>query len=137
MSVTLEQAHGITASLIDQAKERGLTLGIAIINDRAGTVLVIGMDGARPFTADTARGKALGTLLWGMPGARLAGRNGSSIFTYVSDLYGGRVVYAEGSALLKSGDDTVGAVGVSGGTPDVDEELALAAAEAFAKAASA
>ena len=82
---------------------------------------------------DTAKAKAMGTLLWGMPGARLAGREASSVFQYVSELYGNRVVYAQGSALLKSGGDTVGAVGVSGGAPDLDEELAQAAADWFAQ----
>ena len=38
------------------------------------------------------------------------------------------------SALLKRGDETVGAVGVSGATPQQDEELAQAAADAFARA---
>ena len=133
MRVTLEQGHGIADFLLARAKERELTLGIAVINEIAGTVVVIGMDGARPFTADTAKAKAMGTLLWGMPGARLAGREASSVFQYVSELYGNRVVYAQGSALLKSGGDTVGAVGVSGGAPDLDEELAQAAADWFAQ----
>ena len=64
--------------------------------------------------------------------ARLAGRAGNSVFDYVSELYGNRVVYAEGSALLQREGETIGAVGVSGATPDKDEELAQEAATAFA-----
>ena len=132
MSVTLEEAKAIVDSVLSKARERGLTVGVAVVNDRAGTVLVAGMDGARPFTPDTAHGKALGTVLWGLAGERLEGRRGSSVFDYVSKLYGDRVVYAKGSALLQRNGVTQGAVGVSGGMPDVDEELARTAAAEFA-----
>ena len=115
---------------IDPGEKR---IGVAVVNDRAGTVCMSSMDGTRPFTVDTARGKAMATALWGMSGARLAGREASSVFQLVGHLYGDRVVYAEGSAPLKRGDETVGAVGVSGATPAQDEELAQAAADAFAE----
>ena len=132
LSVTLDEAKALADSVTARGRERGLTLGVAVVNDRAGTVLVVGMDGARPFTPDTAHGKALGTVLWGMAGERLEGRTGNSVFDYVSKLYGGRVVYAKGSALLQRDGVTQGAIGVSGGSPDVDEELAQAAAAQFA-----
>ncbi len=131
MSITLKEALQMTDSIIAKAESDGLRVGVAVVNDKGGTVAVVGMDGTRPFTADTARGKALGTVLWGMPGATLAGRESSSVFQYVSHLYGERVVYAEGSALLKRGDEVVGAVGVSGAAPAKDEELAQEAAKAF------
>ena len=131
MSVTLEEARSLADSVIANGKERGLTLGVAVVNERAGTVLVVGMDGSRPFTPDTAHGKALATVLWGMAGERLEGRGGNSVFDYVSKLYGGRVVYAKGSALLQRNGVPQGAIGVSGGMPDVDEELAQAAAAEY------
>jgi len=105
---------------------------VAVVSDKAGSVLMLGMDGTRPFTPDTARAKAMGSVLWGMAGSRLAGRAGNSVFEYVSELYGHRVVYAEGSALLQREGETIGAVGVSGATPDKDEELAQEGATAFA-----
>jgi uncharacterized protein GlcG (DUF336 family) len=132
MSVTLDEAKVLADSVLAKARERGLTVGVAVVNERAGTVLVVGMDGARPFTPDTAHGKALGTVLWGMAGERLEGRTGNSVFDYVSKLYGDRIVYAKGSALLQRDGVTHGAIGVSGGMPDVDEEIAQAAATEFA-----
>lgn len=135
MSVTLEDARALVDSVIAEAAQRGLTVGVAVVNERAGTVLVAGMDGSRPFTPDTAHGKALGTVLWGMPGERLEARTGNSVFDYVSKLYGGRVVYAKGSALLQRDGLTQGAIGVSGGMPDVDEELALQASRLYASRA--
>ena len=132
MPITLEEAQAIVEWIIAEAASQERRVGVAVVNDRAGAVCQSSMDGTRPFTVDTARGKALATALWGMPGARLAGREASSVFQLVGHLYGDRVVYAEGSASLKRGDETVGAVGVSGATPAQDEELAQAAAEAFA-----
>lgn len=134
MSVSLDEARAVADSVLARAKEQGLTVGVAVVNERAGTVLVVGMDGGRPFTPDTAHGKALGTVLWGMGGERLEGRGGSSVFDYVSKLYGDRVVYAKGSALLQRAGITEGAIGVSGAMPDVDEELAKAAAADYSAA---
>ncbi len=134
MTISLDEAKALADSVIEKANEQGLTIGVAVVNERAGTVLVVGMDGSRPFTPDTAHGKALGTVLWGMTGERLEGRGGSSVFDYVSRLYGDRVVYAKGSALLQRAGATVGAIGVSGGMPDVDEELARTAAADFSAA---
>jgi len=131
MTISLDEAKALADSVIEKAKEQGLTVGVAVVNERAGTVLVVGMDGCRPFTPDTAHGKALGSVLWGMTGERLEGRSGNSVFDYVSRLYGARVVYAKGSALLQRAGVTVGAIGVSGGMPDVDEELAGNAAAEF------
>ena len=130
--MTLREARQVIDWVIGRSEAEGLRVGVAVVNDRAGTVTMTSMDGTRPFTVDTARGKAMATALWGMPGATLAGREASSVFQTVADLYGGRVVYAEGSALLKRGDETLGAVGVSGAAPAKDEELAQAAAQAFA-----
>ena len=135
MPITLKEAQGIVDSVVAASEVAGLRVGVAVVNDRAGTVLIAGMDGTRPFTPDTARGKALGTVLWGMAGARLEGRGGNSVFDFVSELYGNRIVYAQGSAVLERDGETVGAVGVSGAAPEKDEELAQAAAAAFAAAA--
>ena len=131
MAITLGEAKQVVEWVMAQADERGLRAAVAVVNDRAGTVTMSSMDGTRPFTVDTARGKAMATVLWGMAGGRLAGRESSSVFQMVSRLYGDRLVYAQGSALLRRDSETVGAVGVSGATPDQDEELAQAAAEAF------
>ena len=132
MAITLREAQQIIDWVVAQCEGEGLRGAVAVVNDRAGTVAMASMDGTRPFTVDTARGKAMATALWGMAGATLAGRAGSSVFEMVGHLYGDRMVYAEGSALLKRGDETVGAVGVSGAAPAKDEALAQAAAEAFA-----
>ena len=131
MPVTLEEAKALADSVVAKAGAQGLTVGVAVVNERAGTILVVGMDGSRPFTPDTARGKALGTVLWGMSGERLDGRGGNSVFDYVNELYGGRVVYAKGSALLQRDGVMQGAIGVSGATPDTDETLAQEAAASY------
>lgn len=128
MPVTLEQAQTLASRVIAKAAEQAMTVGVAVVNERAGTVLVVGMDGSRPFTPDTAHGKALGTVLWGMAGERLEGRGNNAVFDYVSELYGRRVVYAKGSALLQRDGVVQGAIGVSGATPDTDEALAQEAA---------
>lgn len=46
-------------------------------------------------------------------------------------MYGDRVIYAEGSALLQRDGTTEGAIGVSGAMPAQDEELAAEAAAGY------
>ena len=133
MPIMLREAQRVVDWVTARGEAEGLRIGVAVVNDRAGTVCMSSMDGTRPFTVDTARGKAMATALWGMPGSTLAGRESNSVFQLVGRLYGDRIVYAQGSALLKHGDETVGAVGVSGATPEKDEEFAQAAAAAFAE----
>ncbi len=44
---------------------------------------------------------------------------------------GGRFVPAQGSLVLRDGDEVVGAIGVSGARSDQDEEIAQAGVDAF------
>lgn len=131
MSVTLEEAHALTHEVLEKARTLGLRVGVAVVNEKGGTVLIVGMDGTRPFTPDTAKAKALGTVLWGRSGASLAHNAGGSVFEFVNRMYGDRVIYAEGSALLQRDGTTEGAVGVSGAMPAQDEELAAEAAAGY------
>ena len=98
MSVTLEEAHALTHEVLEKARILGLRVGVAVVNEKGGTVLIVGMDGTRPFTPDTAKAKALGTVLWGRSGASLAHNAGGSVFEFVNRMYGDRVIYAEGMA---------------------------------------
>ena len=131
MSITLEQAREVTERVLARATERGLRVGVAVVNERGGTVLVTGMDGTRPFTPDTAKAKALASALWNQSGERLSKNAASSVFEFVNRMYGDRVIYAEGSAVLMRNDVVEGAVGVSGAMPAQDEELAQEAADLF------
>ena len=131
MSVTLQEAHALANGVIVRAENIGLRVGVAVVNEKGGTVLIVGMDGTRPFTADTAKAKALGTALWGRSGGSLANNAGSSVVEFVNRMYGDRVIYAEGSALLQRDGTTEGAIGVSGAMPAQDEELAAEAAAGY------
>ena len=134
MAITLKEAEGLADSIIAKAEQEGLRVGVAVVNYRAGTILMLGMDGTRPITPDTARGKALASVIWGQSGERLADRVGNSVYEYASELYGNRFVYAKGSALLVRNGETEGAIGVSGAAPDRDEGLAHEAAAEYAAA---
>jgi uncharacterized protein GlcG (DUF336 family) len=49
----------------------------------------------------------------------------------LSDAHGGRIVIFQGGIPLRGGGDIVGAIGVSTGTVDQDQEVAEAGAAAF------
>ena len=53
MTVTLREAHDIVDAVVKKAEAEGLKVGVAVVNDKGGTVLQVGMDGTRPFTSVT------------------------------------------------------------------------------------
>ncbi len=59
-----------------------------------------------------------------------ASQVGEPIFG-INTTNGGRIVIFGGGILLMRGDDVAGAIGVSGGTPDQDHEVAEAGVAAF------
>jgi uncharacterized protein GlcG (DUF336 family) len=90
------------------------------------------MDGASFQTPDVARGKALTSAMMKKPSgiietATLARLTLASFDDGRLPIQGGLPVF--------SGDQLVGAVGVSGGTPDQDEAIAKAGIDAWAAAA--
>ena len=56
----------------------------------------------------------------------------ASVHERVNRLNGGRIVFAPGAVPLSRRGRVVGAIGVGGAGPDIDEEIATAAAQAFA-----
>jgi uncharacterized protein GlcG (DUF336 family) len=84
------------------------------------------MDGARFYTADVARGKAMVSAIFGRPSATFAERAGSPVMQSINQMHQGRLVFGQGAVPITRGEDVIGAVGVSGGSSQQDEDLANA-----------
>lgn len=126
MPITLEHAQQVIVKAHDHARELGLRITVAIV-DEGGLLQALGrMDGAFPLSAQIAEAKAVGAALWHRNGHELAELQGQrkAFFGAVSQLTRVPIMPAAGSVLIRHGDAVLGAVGVSGASSDDDRECA-------------
>ena len=123
-------------ALMDGAHERALELGkalsIAVVDYGGYVVAVRRMDGARPMTPSIALAKAYSAAVMQRPTAMLKGWSNSDpvFFGQVARMGHQPIVATLGGYTLKRGDTILGGVGVSGGSPEEDEAIALAVVRA-------
>lgn len=131
MALTYEQAERVLQASMAKAEELGVRVSIAVTDDMGELVALCRMTGARRATPDVAAGKARVSALMGGTSADVAGSQPERIALSLTVLHGGRLVYWQGAVPIRDGDTAVGAVGVSGAPSAIDEQVALAGAEAF------
>jgi uncharacterized protein GlcG (DUF336 family) len=118
-------------ALADDARARGLELGkalsIAVVDYGGFIVLIERMDGARPMTADIALSKAYSSAVMQRPTEMLENwRNSDPVFfTQVGRMGHRPIVATKGGYTLKRGGEIIGGLGISGGSPDEDQQLVL------------
>ena len=116
-------------ALIEAAQAHARTLGITVtvtVVDAGGLVKAADrMDGAPPLSAQIAEAKAQGAAVWHRDGhalAEVAAARPAFVAT-VSQMTRLPLVAGAGSIVIRDPDGAVlGAVGVSGGTPEQDRE---------------
>jgi uncharacterized protein GlcG (DUF336 family) len=123
-------------ALADDARARGLELGkalsVAIVDYGGFIVLIERMDGARPMTADIALSKAYSAAVMQRPTEMLENwRNSDPVFfTQVGRMGHRPIVATKGGYTLKRDGEIVGGFGISGGSPDEDQQIVLEAVRA-------
>lgn len=129
MELTLDIADRIASATLAAGAARGSQPLTVAVLDAGGHVVVMKRgDGSGILRCEIAFGKAWGALGMGLPSRVLFDRAQAApnFFTALAAASGGRVVPNPGGVLLMREDGRiVGAVGVSGDLPDVDEACAL------------
>ena len=120
------QALTIINAGIAQASEIGVPMSIAVVDAATDVVAQVRMDGAFRFTVDIARGKALVSTIFLQPSGAVADDN--PITRKLNGLLQDALVFAQGAVPIFADGALIGAVGVSGGSPEMDEKVAIAAA---------
>jgi uncharacterized protein GlcG (DUF336 family) len=130
--VTLEAAHRLTAAAEQKATEIGVAMNIAVVDAGANLVSFQRMDGGWLGSIDIAINKAFTARAFDMSTQELAGmaQSGEPLFGIHTTNDVRIVVFAGGIPLAREGS-VVGAIGVSGGTPDQDQAVAEAGASAW------
>jgi uncharacterized protein GlcG (DUF336 family) len=132
--LSLEAARRIVAAAEAEATARGIGVVIAVV-DSSGTVIELSrMDGAQVASVNVGIGKARTAAIYRRPSRDFEeqirnGRIAALALVDATPLQGGVPVFVDGKI--------VGAVGVSGDTPQVDEAIAIAGAAALQRSARA
>lgn len=131
MALRLSDAQTVLDAVMAKADSMGVKLSVAVVDARGDLVAFVRMDGARYFTANVARGKAMVSATFGAPSKQLQESAGAPIFEQISEWTGGGFVYYEGAVPLLRDGEVVGAVGASGASGEEDEAAAQAGADAL------
>ncbi len=127
--LTLEAARGIAAAAEREAQKRGATVVIAVVDDGGHLLVLHRLDDTQVASVDVGIAKARTAAIFRRP---------SRVFE--EQVKNGRVaalalpgaVALQGGVPIMIGGKVLGAIGVSGNTPQEDEDIAIAGAAAAA-----
>jgi uncharacterized protein GlcG (DUF336 family) len=131
-SMTLDAAQKIVDGARAKADEIGVPMNIAVVDDGNNLTAFARMDGAWLGSIDIAQNKAYTARSFDMATIDLAplAQPNQPLFGIDASNQGQLIIFA-GGIPLEDGDEVVGAIGVSGGSVEQDQEVAEAGVAAF------
>ena len=131
--ITLEQAREVIDAALAKADEIDVPMNVAVVDAGNNLTAFARQDGAWLGSIDIAQGKAYTARAFDMTSAELGAeaQPGKPLYGIEASNDGRPIVFG-GGIPLKDGEEILGAIGVSGGTVDQDEEVAEAGAAAHA-----
>src|ERR1044071_7726710 len=129
--LTLEAAKTVVAAAEAEAVKRGSTVVIVVVDDGGHVLLLERLNDSEVASVDVGIGKARTAAIFRRPSKEFEdqireGRVAALALPGATPLQGG--------VPLVAGGQVVGAIGVSGNTPQEDEDIAKAGAAVFAQA---
>lgn len=129
-TITLEQALVMTQGALRYAQEvSAAPLTIAVLDNAGRLVSLQRQDGSALLRPDIAIGKAWGAIALGRSSRGLAevAEARPGFMSAVNVMAEGNIIPAAGGVLVRDADQKIlGAIGISGDSPDVDEDCAVA-----------
>jgi len=127
--LTLEAAEKIAGAAQVEAKKRNATVVIVVVDDGGYPLIIKRLDDTQVASVDVGIGKARTAAIFRRPSRDFEeqikkGRVASLGLPGATPLQGGLPLIVDGK--------TIGAIGVSGNTPQEDEDIAMAGVKAFA-----
>ena len=127
MELNLETAKKIVQAAQAKAKEMGIPMVIAIVDQGGDLVLCERMDGAMLAGIRLAQDKAYTAAATTFPTHELGKLSQPGQIAYgLANTDGGRLIIFGGGLPLKDGQKVVGGIGVAGGLANQDQEVAEA-----------
>jgi uncharacterized protein GlcG (DUF336 family) len=132
MGLSLEDAMKVVQMGMSKAQGLNLKVSIAVVDEEGYLVVLERMDGASWMSPKISESKAKASSAFKKAGSELLQMAQATpvFWSGVSSLTQGELVFGKGGAPIKKGGSHCGGVGVSGGTGDQDEVIALEAAKA-------
>ena len=123
-------ARKMAAAAQEAAKAKGVDVVVVVVDDAGYIILLERMDGAQVASVQVGIGKARTAAIYRRPSRVFEEqvRNGR-----VAALALAEATPLQGGVPVLFGGKVIGAIGVSGDTPQVDEDIAIAGAKAFAQ----
>ncbi len=130
--ITLDEAQSIITAAQEKAREIGQPMNVAVVDGGTNLKAFARMEDAWLGSISIAIDKGFTAAAFMMPTQDLAEmtQSGQPLFGLNTTNNGRIVIFAGGIPLTRDGD-VVGAIGVSGGTVDQDQEVAVAGVAAF------
>lgn len=130
MKLTLAEANKAIETAQGKAATLGIKVTVAVVDTGGLLVALARMDGTPPLSPQIAEAKAVGAAMFNRDGGWLAQmyQERPGFFSAAEKLARVPLIPGLGSVVLKREDQTIGAIGVSGGKPEQDLECAEAAA---------
>ncbi len=130
--LTLERAYQVIMAARQKAEEIGVLMNIALVDEGNNLLAFARMPGAWLGSVDIAQGKAYSARAFDMQTKELgkASQPGEPLFGIHVSNHGKIIIFAGGIPLTENGK-VVGAIGVSGGSVEQDQEVAEAGVAAF------
>ena len=127
-TLSLEAATKMAAAAAAAARTRGVGVVIVVVDDGGHVILLHRLDDAQVASVNVGIGKARTAAIYRRPSRDFeeqikAGRIAALALADATPLQGGVPITLNGKV--------IGAIGVSGDTPQVDEDIAIAGANAF------
>ncbi|HEY6368758.1 MAG TPA: heme-binding protein, partial [Candidatus Binatia bacterium] len=128
-TLTLEAAERVASAAEAEAKKRNATVVIVVVDDGGYPLVLKRLNNTQVASVDVGIGKARTAAIFRRPSKDFEdqiknGRVASLVLPGATPLQGGLPLVFDGKV--------VGAIGVSGNTPQEDEDIALAGAKVFA-----
>ena len=134
MKLTLVSAQKMVNAAVTKAESMGIRISVALVDPGGHVIVKARMDGAWFLTNDICEGKAYTAVALHRTTEEFVGKVATlrpQFYAGLAALSGGKITAAGGGIPVKQGDEIIGGIGVSGGTPEQDIECANAAIAAF------
>ena len=129
-ALTLQQAQGLIAAALAEARAKGYKpMGVVVVDGAGQTKAAAREDGATALRLDIATGKACAALGMGASSRVLTQRAKDlpAFFIALASASSQKFIPQTGAVLIKdAAGETLGAAGASGGTGDEDEAICIA-----------
>lgn len=129
--LTLEQTQKVLNAALAKATEMGVPQCVAIVDDGGHLLAFARQDGTRILNVGLSQQKAYTAIAVRTQTDRMFVNSGQNLPSFIAMSTIPGLTLWHGGMPLKIGKDLVGAIGVSGGTPDDDVQVCNAGREAL------